>query len=106
MHSGDVMEYVVWTVSDGFKYSLTESNAIDKTIGFALADSILINYESVMYIIEFLWTISFLRTLDSNKLKGFFYPGNAVSGEPTIGSPSFSCATPKPLLIKQHSKYE
>ncbi len=34
---------------DGFKYSLTESNGIDKTIGFALADSILINYESVMH---------------------------------------------------------
>ncbi len=49
VHSGDVMEYVGWTVSGGFKYSLTASNGIDKTIGFALSDSILINYESVMY---------------------------------------------------------
>ncbi len=43
------MEYVGWIVSGGFKYSLTSSNGIDKTIGFALVDSILINYESVMY---------------------------------------------------------
>ncbi len=43
------MEYVGWIDSGGFKYSLTASNGIDKTIGFALSDSILINYESVMY---------------------------------------------------------
>ncbi len=49
VHSGDVMEYVGWIVFGGFKYSLTASNGIYKTIGFALADSILINYDSVMY---------------------------------------------------------
>ncbi len=43
------MEYVGRIVSGGFKYSLTASNGIDKTIGFALVDSILINYASVMY---------------------------------------------------------
>ncbi len=31
---------------------------------------------------NFVKGISFLRTMDSNKVKGFFYPGNAVSGEP------------------------
>ncbi len=83
------MEYVGWIVSGGFKLSLTASNGIDNTIGFALADSILINNERVMYIKEILWTISFLRTMDSNKLKGFFYPGNAVSGELIIDLPRF-----------------
>ncbi len=43
------MEFVGWIVSGGFKYSLTASNGIDKTIGFALVDSILINYESLIY---------------------------------------------------------
>ncbi len=50
LSNGDVMEYVGWIVSGGSKLSLTASYGIDKTIGFALADSILINYESVMYI--------------------------------------------------------
>ncbi len=47
------MEYVRRVVSRGFKYSLTASNGIDKTIGFALADSILINYESVKEYVHF-----------------------------------------------------
>ncbi len=49
VHSGDVMEYVRWTVSGGFKYSLIASDGFDNTIGFSLAGSILINYESNVF---------------------------------------------------------
>ncbi|MDE6552241.1 MAG: cyclic nucleotide-binding domain-containing protein [Muribaculaceae bacterium] len=47
--SGEVMEYAGWIVSGGFKYSFTSSDENNKVIGFALGDSLLIDYESVMH---------------------------------------------------------
>ena len=46
--SGEVMEYAGRIVSGGFKYALTSSDGKNSVIGFALDDSLLIDYESVM----------------------------------------------------------
>ncbi len=46
---------------------------------------------------NFVKGISFLRTMDSNKVKGFFYPVNGVSGEPDYRFADFLCVLPKLL---------
>ena len=49
VRSREVMEYAGWIVSGGFKYYLTSSDGNNRVIGFALDDSLLIDYESVMH---------------------------------------------------------
>ena len=47
--SGEVMEYAGGIVSGGFKYSLMAYDRKNRVIGFALDDSLLIDYENVMH---------------------------------------------------------
>lgn len=49
VHSGEQMSSVGWIVSGCFKYSLPTCDGNSKTIGFAVANSILADYRSVMY---------------------------------------------------------
>ncbi len=49
VHSGEVLDKFGWIVSGVFKHTLTASDGIVKTIGFTFSDTLLSNYESVMY---------------------------------------------------------
>ncbi len=48
VHSGEKMSFIGWIMSGSFKYSLPVSNGNDKTIGFAISNSMLADYGSVM----------------------------------------------------------
>ncbi len=49
VHNGEVLDKVGWIVSGVFKHTLMVSDGKDKTVGFTFSDTLLANYESVMY---------------------------------------------------------
>ena len=49
MHAGDIVKKVGWIISGSFKHSLIDSMGNSKAVGFVFQDSILTNYNSLMF---------------------------------------------------------